>query len=345
LEVAWARPGFSKWSEKTIMRALRCHEYGPAEALTIDEVPDPRPCEGEVVVDVKAASLNFPDVLMLQGKYQRQPEMPFVPGCEAAGIVSELGPGVRNISIGDRVIVLPPTGAFAEKVIGSAESLIRVPNGMSFSAASSIALTYGTSYHGLKQGAELRPGETLLVLGAAGGVGLAAVQLGKAMGATVIAAASTNEKLEAALASGADMTVDYAAKSLRNEVKALTGGRGIDVVYDPVGGDYAEAALRSLVPDGRFLVVGFAAGGIPKIPLNLILLKRCRVVGVFWGAWRKDNPSQSDDNYRKLMAMFDNKVLTPVVSEEFAFEDFAAAFRMLAERKAIGKVVIKMPAA
>ena len=327
------------------MRALRCHEYGPPEALTIDEVPDPRPGEGEIIVDVRAASLNFPDVLMIQGKYQRQPDMPFVPGCEAAGVVSELGSGVRDISIGDRVIVLPPTGAFAEKVVASADSLIPAPDGMSFPAASSIALTYGTSYHALKQGAALRPGETLLVLGAAGGVGLAAVQLGKAMGATVIAAASTDEKLAAARASGADMTVNYAAKSLRDEVKALTGGRGIDVVYDPVGGDYAEAALRLLAPDGRFLAVGFATGEIPKIPLNLVLLKRCRVVGVFWGAWRKDNPSASRANYRTLMEMFDSKNLEPVVSQEFAFEDFASAFRMLAERRAIGKVVIKMPTA
>lgn len=327
------------------MRALRCHQYGPPESLVLEDIPDPRPDTGEVLVDVEAAGLNFPDVLMIQGKYQRQPDFPFIPGCEAAGMITALGAEATDVAIGDRVIVLPPTGAFAEKVAVSVKALIPMPPSMSFADASSVALTYGTSYHALKQGADLQPGETLLVLGAAGGVGIAAVELGKAMGATVIAAASTEEKLTAARTAGADMTINYAAKPLRDKLKARVGKRGVDVVYDPVGGPYAEPALRALAPDGRFLVIGFASGEIPAIPLNLPLLKRCRIVGVFWGAWRAANPSTSNANFRTLMEMFESGVLRPNVSRKFAFEDFAPAFHELAERKAIGKIVITIRSA
>jgi len=324
------------------MRALTCHAYGPPESLTIETRPDPVPGPDEVLVNVAAAALNFPDVLMIQGKYQSQPPFPFTPGSEFAGTVASFGRHVHGVSIGARVFGACGTGAFAEKIVVPAASLRPMPARMTFDQASAISTTYGTSYHALVQRAALRPGETLLVLGAAGGVGLAAVELGKALGARVIAAASSAEKLAVAERAGADALVDYSDGELKEKVKALTNGRGADVIYDPVGGDLFDQCMRSVNWNGRVLVVGFTGGYIPKVPINLILLKGCQVVGVFYGSFAARDPVTNAENFRHILDLFDAGRLQVFVGGTYALENYATAFRCLSERHALGKVVLRM---
>jgi len=324
------------------MRALLCKELGTPEQLVIDDIAAPAPGPGEIVVDVRAAGINFPDTLIIQGKYQFKPELPFVPGGEAAGTVAAVGEGVTRYRTGDRVIALAPYGAFAEQMKVPADLTLPLPESIDFEAGAGIGTTFGTSYYALKQRARLQSGETLLVLGAAGGVGMAAVEIGKAMGARVIAAASSDDKLDFARSAGADERINYTADPLKERVKELTDGRGVNVVYDPVGGDYSEQALRATAWNGRFLVVGFAAGEIPKIPLNLPLLKGAQIIGVFWGAWAQREPQESAANFLELMSMFKDGRLEPRVTEVFAFEDYASAFRCLSERRARGKVILRI---
>lgn len=323
------------------MRALLCKTLGTYDQLTVETVDEPQPGPGEVLIDVRAAGINFPDLLIVQGKYQFKPPLPFVPGGECAGVVSAVGEGVQRVKVGDPVIGVGLAGAFAEKMTLAEGATLPMPEGMDFRTAAGIAFTYGTSYYALKQRAGLAEGETLLVLGAAGGVGTAAVELGKLMGARVIAAASSEEKLDAAEAAGADLRINYTTESLKNKVKELTDGQGADVVYDPVGGDYSEQALRAIGWYGRFLVIGFAAGEIPKIPLNLALLKSAQIVGVFWGSWTQRDPAESARNFLELQQMFESGRLTPRVTA-FPLDDHQDALGALAERRAKGKLVLTM---
>jgi NADPH:quinone reductase len=327
------------------MKALLCHKHGPPEDLRLEEAASPSPGPGEVLVEVRACGVNFPDTLIIQGKYQFQPEMPFAPGGEIAGIVTALGDGVGDVSVGDRVIAFTGWGGFAEQVAVSAGRVIPMPEGMDFVTAASFVMAYGTSHHALSDRAELREGETLLVLGAAGGVGLAAVQIGKTIGARVIAAASTDEKLEICRRFGADETINYATQDLRERLREITGKSGVDVVYDPVGGDLAEPALRSLGWEGRYLVVGFAAGDIPRIPLNLPLLKGCSVVGVFWGEFARREPRRNAQNLRELMEWLSAGRLQPHVSAVYPLERGGEALRALMDREVTGKVVLTTTAA
>jgi len=324
------------------MKAVLCKSYGPPESLVLEEVPAPEPGPGQVLVDVHASAVNFPDVLMIEGKYQSQPPFPFSPGGEIAGIVAALGQGVTEFAVGDRVFGGTGVGGFAEQVAVPASALRRMPDRMGFAQASGISTTYGTSYYALKQRADLQPGETLLVLGAAGGVGLAAVELGRAMGARVIAAASSAEKLAAARAAGADELIDYSDGELKEKVKALTDGRGADVIYDPVGGDLFDQCMRSIAWYGRLLVIGFAAGEIPKVPINLILLKSCQVVGVFFGSWSARFHEEAADNFREILAFYEAGAIDPLIGKEYPLKDFALALRDLSERRAIGKVVVNV---
>ncbi len=322
------------------MKAVVCKAYKTAFELFIEDVAAPRPGLGEVLIDVKAAGVNFPDSLIVQGKYQVKPELPFTPGMEAAGIVSAVGEGVRNLRVGMRVVAHPHIGAFAEKIAVSAQEVFPIPHSMGFSEASGFVHVYGTSHHALKDRAHLQPGETLLVLGAAGGVGLAAVEIGKAMGAKVIAAASTAEKLALCKAHGADALIDYSHEELRVRINEITEGKGVDVVFDPVGGASAEPSIRSLKRYGRHLVVGFAAGEIPKLPLNLLLLKTASAVGVFWGQFVAHEPERNIANINELFEWQAQGKLHPHVSAEFPFARAAEAIRHVADRKALGKVVI-----
>jgi NADPH:quinone reductase len=322
------------------MRAVLCKEYGPPESLTVEEVDDPKAGDGQVVVDVEACAVNFPDVLLIQNLYQFKPPLPFSPGAEVAGVVSSVGAGVDGVTIGDRVLASTGWGGLAEKIAVGAGPLIPVPDGMDFGAASSFLYAYGTSHFALKDRARLQPGETLVVLGAAGGVGLAAVELGALMGATVIAAASTDDKLKLCHEYGASMTINYGTEDLKARIRKLTGGVGADVVYDPVGGQYSEPALRSTAWGGRFLVVGFAAGEIPSIPLNLTLLKGCDIVGVFWGAFVGRFPEHHRRNIEELMGWWRDGKLRPHVSSTYPLDRAAEAIRELADRKAKGKVVV-----
>ena len=322
------------------MRAVLCEQFGPPETLVVREVPDPEPGEGQVVVDVAGCGVNFPDVLIIEDKYQFKPDLPFSPGGEIAGTVSAVGAGVEGLSVGDRVIATLGWGGMAEKVAIPATSAITVPEGVDLVQAAGFLLAHGTSHHALVDRAELQAGETLLVLGAAGGVGLAAVELGALMGARVIAAASTDDKLELCRSRGATETINYRTEDFRARVKELTEGRGVDVVYDPVGGDLSEPALRSMAWKGRFLVIGFAAGDIPKIPLNLPLLKGCSVVGVFWGAFTGREPERNAANIRQLLGWLAEGKVVPHVSGTFPLEQAADAIRELAERRATGKVVV-----
>ena len=321
------------------MRALLCTTLGPASQLSVQEVEDPVPGTGEVVIDVEAAGINFPDTLIIEGKYQTKPELPFSPGGEAAGTVAAVGAGVTGVMPGDRVIALSSHGAFAEKWKVPATAVGPVPAGLDMTHAAAFGLTYGTSYHALKDRARLQAGETLLVLGAAGGVGSAAVELGKALGARVIAAASTSEKLEWASELGADETIDYSTEDLREAIRARTGGRGVDVVYDPVGGAYTEAAFRSTAWNGRLLVIGFAAGDIPSIPANLALLKGASIVGVFWGRSMSEEPALHRSNFADLARMIDDGTIRPRVSEEFELDEYEDAFSVFTERTVKGKAV------
>ena len=322
------------------MKAVVCKEFGPPDSLRIEELPSPRAGPGEAVISVKAASVNFPDVLIIQNKYQFKPPLPFSPGSELAGVVKEVGAGVAGFKPGDKVIAFTTYGAFAEEVKTEAARLLPLPEGMDFVAGAAFLLTYATSDHALRDRGALRAGETLLVLGAAGGVGLAAIEIGKALGARVIACASSEDKLAVCREHGADATINYATEDLRERIKALTDGRGVDVVYDPVGGPYSEPAFRSLAWRGRLLVVGFAAGDIPKLPLNLMLLKGAAVVGVFWGDFARREPKQFADSVRQLGEWYRQGKLRPHVSQTFPLEKAADALNLMAARQVKGKVVL-----
>lgn len=329
------------------MKAVLCKQYGPPDSLVLEEVPSPKPDAGQVLISVKAAGVNFPDVLIIQNKYQFRPPLPFSPGGEVAGIVKELGPGVTNVKVGDRVIGSTGWGGFAEEAVAPAARCIPFPSNIDFVEASAFVMTYGTSHHALKDRAHLKPGETLLVLGAAGGVGIAAVEIGKIMGARVIAAASTQEKVDFCIKQGADAGIVYpenpldrdAQKKLSEDLKKLIGGDGANVIYDGVGGDYAEPALRSIAWEGRYLVVGFPAG-IPSIPLNLTLLKGCQIVGVFWGAFTAREPKRNQENLAELMQWIAQGKLKPTVSKTYPLARAADALNDMAARKVKGKVVL-----
>lgn len=322
------------------MRAVVCKEFGPPEKLVIEERPDPTPGAGQVVVDVKAAAVTFPDTLMLENKYQFKATPPFIPGGEVAGVVSALGDGVTNLKVGDRVIVgLGVVGGFAEKVLAPAAGARKLPDGADFAESTGLLYAYGTGYYGLKYRGQLQPGETLLVLGAGGNVGLAAVELGVLMGARVIAAASSEEKLALCRERGADATINYSTENLKDRAKELTDGHGCDVVYDAVGGDYAEQAIRSMAWGGRFLVIGFTAG-IPSVPLNLTLLKSCQIVGVFLGAMVNKEPETRDEIIKDLLDFTASGKLRPHVSRRYALDEAGQALRDMMDRKALGKIVV-----
>ena len=325
------------------MKALVCKELGLADKLELaDDWDEPELGDHDVLINVKAAGLNFPDVLIIQGKYQIQPELPFIPGGECSGIVEAVGPDVTRFKVGDKVLSMGASGAFCEKIAANEYAVFPMPEGLSFEQAAGISITYFTSYYALKQRANIQPGETLLVLGAAGGVGTTAIELGKLMGARVIAAASSSEKLELCKQLGADEVINYNEVSLKDTVKELTGGKGVDVVYDPVGGDYADPAIRSMAWNGRYLVIGFASGPIPKIPLNLTLLKGCSLVGVFWGRFSGEEPEQNIKNIEELWELFASGKISPVVTDSFPFEQYEEAFNCLIERRARGKVIMTM---
>jgi NADPH:quinone reductase len=322
------------------VKALLCREYGPIERLTVEDVPSPHPGPNEVVVEVKASSLNFPDALLVQGLYQVKPALPFSPGMELAGIVKEVGPGVRGVETGDRVMASPGRGGFAQECVVPANRLSPLPPGMDFETASALLLTYCTSLHALKDCGHLQPGETLVVLGAAGGVGTSAIEVGKAMGAKVIAAASSEEKLAFCKELGADETIDYEKSDLRQRILDITGGKGADVVYDPVGGAHTESALRATAWRGRLLVIGFASGVIPQVKLNLALLKERSLVGVYWGDWVQHDPQGQRRNVEQLATWFAEKKIKPAVSERVSLADAPAAMQRLLQRRVKGKVVV-----
>jgi len=322
------------------MKAVVCERYGPPDSLIVRDLPSPRAGAGEVVISVRAASVNFPDVLIIQNKYQFKPPLPFSPGSELSGVIKEVGDGVNGWRAGDRVMAFTTYGAFAEEVKVEATRLARLPAKMSFEEAAAFVLTYATSDHALRDRAALKTGETLLVLGAAGGVGIAAIEIGKALGARVIACASSEEKLAVCREHGADATINYAAEDLRERIKALTEARGTDVVYDAVGGPYTEPAFRSIAWRGRLLVVGFAAGEIPKLPLNLALLKGASVVGVFWGDFVRREPKPFAESLRQIATWYEQGKLRPHVSEKFPLEKAAEALKLMAARKVKGKVVL-----
>jgi NADPH2:quinone reductase len=322
------------------MKAVLCKQYGLPSSLVVEEVPSPVPAAGQVLIAVRAAGVNFPDTLIIQGKYQFKPELPFSPGAEVAGVVKALGEGVTGLSVGERVIAATTWGGYAQEVLAQAERVIRMPEGMDFETAAAFLIAYGTSHHALKDRGELKAGETVLVLGAAGGVSLAAVEIAKAMGARVIAAASSDEKLAVCREHGADATINYATQDLRERIKALTDGRGVDVVYDPVGGELSEPALRSMAWRGRFLVIGFAAGPIPSIPLNLTLLKGCSIVGVFWGAFVRNEPKRNAEELGELVRWVREGKLRPRISGVYPLERCAEALQQVMDRKVTGKFVL-----
>lgn len=322
------------------MRAVICKEWGPPESLSIEEVPVSEPGKGQVRVKVEAASVNFPDVLIIENKYQFKPELPFSPGSDLAGEVTAVGEGVTQFKVGDRVMGATGWGAFAEEVVADAGRLSPLPDGVDAAVAAGFPMVYGTSYHALMDRAALQPGETVLVLGAAGGVGLAAVEIAKAAGATVIAAASSQEKLDICREHGADHLINYVENDLRESLKEICP-KGPDVIYDPVGGDMAEPAFRSIGWRGRFLVVGFAGGGIPKIPLNLLLLKNASMVGVFWGAFAKQEPEAFRKEMDVLFRWLHEGKIRPRVSDRYTLDEAPAAIRKLADRKAAGKLIVE----
>lgn len=329
------------------MRAVLSKTPGGPETLVVEEVLDPTPMKGEVIIDVKAVGINFPDTLIIEDRYQFKPARPFSPGAEVAGTVEAVGEGVKGLTRGDRVIAVPGWGGLVERLAVPAASVVKMPTGMSFETAAALLMTYGTSYYALKDRAQLKAGESLLVLGAAGGVGVAAVELGKAMGAHVIAAASTNDKVQFALEAGADNGLIYpsgamdkaAQKALSGELKLASGRDGADVVYDAVGGDYAEPALRAMDWCGRYLVVGFPAG-IPSLPLNLTLLKSVSVIGVFWGAAVMRDPAGHAANVADLMRFWTEGKIKPRISRTFPLERAADAIAALGDRSAMGKIVV-----
>lgn len=324
------------------MKAILCEKYGPPSDLVYRETDDPKPGPKDVVIDVRACSVNFPDTLIIQGKYQFKPEFPFSPGSDVAGIVCEIGSEVKSYKIGDEVFGFVGYGGYAEKVKVNYKQVFPKIREMDFATAASFMLAYGTSYHALKDRAQIQPGETMVVLGAAGGVGLAAVELGKIMGVNVIAAASTDEKLELTRSYGASHTINYSKEDLKARIKELTDGKGADVIYDPVGSTYSEPALRAMNYNGRFLVIGFAAGDIPKIPLNLPLLKGCQIVGVFWGSFAERFPNQNFQNSMDLIELYKTKKIKPYIDKLYPLSDAPQALQDIMDRKVKGKFVITM---
>ncbi len=324
------------------MKAVLCKAFGPADTLVVEDVSSPEIKKNEVLLDVHAAGINFPDTLIIEGKYQFKPPFPFSPGGEAAGVISAVGENVSHLNLGDRVMALTGWGSCAEQIAVPAYNILPMPDAMGFTTAAAFSMTYGTAIHALKQRGALQTGETLLVLGASGGVGLAAIEIGKAMGARVIAAASSAEKLEVARQAGADELINYQDEDVRERLKTLTKGQGVDVIIDPVGGDLFETVFRSIAWSGRMLVIGFASGTIPSLPANLPLLKGAAVIGVFWGSFAQRQPQDNVANFQQLFAWFAEGKLKPLVSQTFALEDTAQAINTLAARKAVGKLVIKV---
>lgn len=324
------------------MKAILCTRLGTARDLEFADIPDPVAGPGDVVVRVAAAGLNFFDTLLIAGRYQFKPELPFSPAAEFAGIIESLGANVSGLAVGDPVMGFSRWGNAREKIAIPATRVVKLAEGLDFERAAGLSVTYGTTLYGLKDRGHLKPGETLAVLGASGGVGLAAIELGKLMGARVIACASSDEKLDFAREHGADAGVNYAKNDLKGELRRLTDGRGVDVVYDPVGGPYAEPALRSLAWYGRYLVVGFAAGDIPKIPLNLVLLKSCDVVGVFWGSWTERDPAGHQANMTDLVNWAAQGKLSAHVHAVYPLADTARAIEDIAARKVMGKAILKI---
>ena len=324
------------------MKAIVCHTFGSSSDLKFEEVSDPTPGDKEVLIDVHACSVNFPDTLIIQGLYQFKPELPFSPGSDIAGTVAAVGAGVKGFKPGDEVVGFAAHGGFAEKAVVKSNACFPKPPGMDMVQAAAFLMAYGTSFHALKDRAQLKKGDTLLVLGAAGGVGLTAVELGKQMGAHVIAAASSAEKLEVCQSYGADQVINYTEEDLKTKVKELTAGKGVDVVYDPVGGAFSEQALRATAWNGRYLVVGFAAGDIPKIPLNLPLLKGCQIVGVFWGSFAQQFPGENLQNTMQLIQWFAQGKLRPKIHNTYPLEQAAQALEDIQARRVKGKAVIVM---
>ena len=322
------------------MKALICHAFGPIDQLRVEDMPDLVPGPGEVVLRVRAAGVNFPDALIVQNLYQFKPTPPFSPGGESAGEVLAVGEGVTRFKVGDAAIALTIWGGFAEQVRVREDQLFALPEGMPFEVAGALLLTYGTCLHALRDRANVQAGQTVLVLGAAGGIGTATIELAKAMGARVIAAASTAEKLDLCRRLGADECINYREQNLRDELKRLTGGQGVDVVMDPVGGDLAEQALRSMAWRGRYLVVGFTDGQIPRLPLNLVLLKGCAIVGVFWGDFIRREPAAAAQDLNDLVAMYRDKRIEPLISGRYTLQDAPQAIAALAERRAQGKLIV-----
>lgn len=323
------------------MKAIFCKSWGLPDTLVVEELPDVAPGPGQVAIDVHAAGVNFPDVLIIQNKYQFKPELPFTPGSELAGVIRSVGEGVSHVKVGDKVLAFVSQGAFAQQIAVPAQLVMPMPPGLDFDTAAAFTLTYGTSHHAVVDRAQLKAGETMLVLGAAGGVGLAAIEIGKALGARVIAAASSNEKLAVCKDHGADATINYSTQDLREAIKEATGGKGPDVIYDPVGGIYAEPAFRSIAWRGRYLVIGFANGEIPKLPLNLPLLKGASLVGVFWGEFAKREPKANLAAMQQLMGWMAEGKVRPHISGRYALAETAHALNDMAARKVTGKVVIQ----
>ena len=324
------------------MKALVCRTFGPPENLRLEEVDPPALGATSIRVGVRSAGLNFPDVLIVQGKYQVKPEFPFSPGAEVSGVVREVGERVTRFAPGDRVMALCTTGGFAEEAVVHEGSAFKMTDGMSFDAAAALPLTYGTTIHALVDRAKLAPGETLLVTGAGGGVGIAAVQLGKALGATVIAAAGSEEKRTAAKEAGADYVIDYIDESIPDRVKAITKNAGVEVVYDAVGGDVFDACLRAIGWGGRLLIVGFASGRIPDIPANRLLLKGASAVGVYWGSFAARDPAANAENFERLFGLYAQKKIDPKIGRTYAFEDAAQAIVDLENRSIVGKAIVRV---
>tara|TARA_B110000196_G_scaffold111952_1_gene97286 strand:+ start:606 stop:1580 length:975 start_codon:yes stop_codon:yes gene_type:complete len=324
------------------MKALVCKEFGPAKNLKVEEMNEPIPNSDEVCIKVHAAGVNFPDILMVEGKYQVKPAFPFAPGAEAAGEIISIGDNITKYKIGQRVIAMTGHGAFAEIVKASEKKIIPLNDNVDFETASILPMVYGTSAHALIQRGKLKKGETLLVHGAAGGVGLAAVEIGKAMGARVIATASTDEKCQVAREHGADETINYSNGQFKEIVKSMTDGKGADVIYDPVGGDVFDQSLRCIAWEGRLLVVGFTSGRIPSAPANLALLKSCDIVGVFWGAFVERTPHINLENFEKLYKWIDEGFIKPRISMKVSLENTLDAMQAIADRKIIGKAIVKI---
>jgi len=322
------------------MKAILCSQFCEPDDLVFADIDDPVAGDGQVVIAIKAAALNFFDILMIQGKYQIKPPFPFSPAAEVAGVIESIGSGVTGLKVGDRVVASVGHNGAREKIAVPAASAVKIPDNLDFDRAAGVIITYGTALHALEDRASPKPGETLAVLGAAGGTGLAACELGKLLGLKVIACASSDEKLEFARKHGADIGLNYATEDLKEGLKKLTDGKGVDIIFDPVGGKFAEAALRAIAWEGRFLVIGFAAGDIPKMPLNLALLKGCDIRGVFWGAWVRQNPEKNRANLEKLVKWAAEGKISSHVDRTFPLAKTADALKVLAGRQAMGKVIL-----